>query len=140
MDIERGRLHAIETNRGRIRSDVFVLATGAESPLFAKPLGCQIPIVPGKGHSMTYQVNDAISAPGASPPPRIPIIFEDSHVAVTPLGDHFRVGSTMQLAGLQPQFERKSLAEDPRRCTELPPLSTTFRCGFDMDGLATDGT
>ncbi|TWT94225.1 NAD(P)/FAD-dependent oxidoreductase [Neorhodopirellula pilleata] len=101
LDVERGRLRAIETSQGRIRSDVFVLATGAESPFFAKPLGCQIPIVPGKGYSMTYQIDASQTehGPEQSPPPRTPIIFEDSHVAVTPLGDQFRVGSTMQLAG-----------------------------------------
>ncbi len=91
MDVKSGKIMSISTSGGPMRAERYVIASGAESPRFAKPLGCKIPIIPGKGFSMTFS-----SVEGA---PRVPMIFEDSHVAVTPWGSQFRVGSTMRFAG-----------------------------------------
>lgn len=87
-----GQLESLRTDRGEtLRADRLVLATGAESARWAGKLGCTLPIVPGKGYSVTLQRSDSM--------PTVPMIFEDDHVAVTPLGDAFRIGSTMQLTG-----------------------------------------
>jgi D-amino-acid dehydrogenase len=100
--IEAGKQKAIRTSIGDMTADLFVLATGAEAPRFAKPLGCRIPIQPGKGYSLTM-------AP-LKTPPKIPMIFEDHHVAVTPLRDEFRVGSTMEFTGYDRKLNRKRLS------------------------------
>ena len=100
--IESNRLEAIETSAGSMTADLVVLATGAEAPRFAKPLGCRIPIQPGKGYSLTM-----------SPlrrQPRIPMIFEEHHVAVTPMNSGFRVGSTMEFTGYDRTLNRRRLA------------------------------
>ncbi|MEM6776425.1 MAG: FAD-dependent oxidoreductase [Planctomycetota bacterium] len=103
LHVQNRRINSIETSRGRLRADQFVLATGAEAPRFARDLRCQIPIVPGKGYSMTFAAasqSDATQREGSpSTWPRIPMIFEDTHVAVTPMEGRLRVGSTMQLTG-----------------------------------------
>lgn len=91
IDVDRGKVTSLQTSAGPMTAQQYVLTTGAESPRFAKPLGCVLPIVPGKGLSMTF--------PASNTMPRTPMIFEDSHVAVTPLGNQFRVGSTMQFIG-----------------------------------------
>ncbi len=101
MEIAGGRVDGLKTSSGNFRADHYVLATGAEAPRFAKPLGCQIPIVPGKGYSMRF-ASDASS-------PITPMIFEDSHVAVTPLAGHTRIGSTMQLTGYDRTVDAKRL-------------------------------
>lgn len=72
-------------------ADAFVFSVGAEAAALGKKLGCQIPVIPGKGYSVTF---DEVTGM-----PQTPMIFEDDHVAVTPLGDQFRIGSTMQLTG-----------------------------------------
>lgn len=91
MMISGGSIRGLKTSSGDFRADQYVLATGAEAPRFAKPLGCQIPIVPGKGYSMSF--------PSGASSPSTSMIFEDSHVAVTPLAGQTRIGSTMQLMG-----------------------------------------
>lgn len=101
LRIENGKLLAIQTNEGSFDSDVMVLATGAEAPQFAKRLGCQIPIQPGKGYSFTM--------PAFAEQPKIPMIFEESHVAVTPMQSGFRVGSTMQFTGYDRSLNRERL-------------------------------
>jgi D-amino-acid dehydrogenase len=87
-----GGLNQIDTDTGEaFAADGFVIAAGAETSRFAKSLGCKIPVVPGKGFSVTIQ--------GAASRPTIPMIFEDDHVAVTPLDGALRIGSTMQFVG-----------------------------------------
>ncbi len=118
MRIEAGRLTALETTAGSMSADLVVLSTGAEAPRFAKSLGCKIPIQPGKGFSFTM--------PLPKNAPKIPMIFEEHHVAVTPMKSAFRVGSTMQFTGYDRSLNRQRL-ELLRRCASdhlAEPLPT----------------
>ncbi|MFM8581775.1 MAG: NAD(P)/FAD-dependent oxidoreductase [Planctomycetaceae bacterium] len=74
-----------------VPAEVFVLATGAWSPLLQQHLQCRLPIEPGKGYSLTM--------PRPRVCPRIPMIFPETRVAVTPFGSGYRLGSTMEFAG-----------------------------------------
>jgi len=105
LQISRGRIESLKTSAGSIDIDQLVLATGAETPKFASELRCRIPIVPGKGYSMTFCTKDELTKQNW---PSVPMIFEDTHVAITPLGNELRIGSTMQLTG----YDRTI---DPRR-------------------------
>ena len=89
-----GLARAVSNGAGGIKSveaDQFVVATGALTPFLNKHLGCRIPIQPGKGYSLT------MAAPARMP--KIPIIFDSSHVAVTPMQSKYRIGSTMEFVG-----------------------------------------
>jgi sarcosine oxidase subunit beta len=46
IEVERGRVHAVQTNRGRLHCDVLVNATGAWSPHLAALAGVTLPNVP----------------------------------------------------------------------------------------------
>jgi D-amino-acid dehydrogenase len=87
--------------RQRLTADTFVFATGAEAGRWGKALGCKLPIIPGKGYSVTIHDGSLM--------PAIPMIFEDDHVAVTPLGDRLRLGSTMQLTGFDRSIPEKRI-------------------------------
>lgn len=85
-------VRAVRTAAGEeIAADAFVLACGALAPLWSKQLGCQIPVQPGKGYSLT------IDRPQHSP--QRPVIFHDHKVVITPLQSSLRLGSTMEFAG-----------------------------------------
>lgn len=88
---EASGLRSVEIESGEIECESVVLATGAEAAKWSRTLGCRVPIQPGKGYSITM---------GRLPhQPRVPMIFEESHVAVTPFETGFRIGSTMEFAG-----------------------------------------
>ncbi|HYO26515.1 MAG TPA: FAD-dependent oxidoreductase, partial [Lacipirellulaceae bacterium] len=91
LAIESGRAHGVHTADGLQRAHAVVIASGARTPGFARELGCPVPIQPAKGYSLTY--------PPPQRPPRIPLIFEGCHVAITPMATALRVGSTMEFAG-----------------------------------------
>jgi D-amino-acid dehydrogenase len=88
---ERKRATAAITTAGPIQADVFVVATGSWTPFLEKHLGCRVPIQPGKGYSITM--------PRPKVCPRVPIIFPEHRVAVTPMQSGYRLGSMMEFVG-----------------------------------------
>ncbi len=94
------RADAIDNSSGLLRADAFVVATGAWTPRLKLDLGCHIPIQPGKGYSITM--------PRPARCPKIPLIFEEHRVAVTPMRSGYRLGSIMEFAGYDTTL-------DPRR-------------------------
>jgi D-amino-acid dehydrogenase len=80
---------------------MFVVATGAWTPLLNRQLGCRLPIQPGKGYSITM--------PRPSICPGMPLIFPETRVAVTPFQSGYRLGSTMEFAGYDASLRRERL-------------------------------
>lgn len=98
----QGRLvRAVETANGPIEADVVVIATGAWTPLLNRHLGCRVPIQPGKGYSVTM--------PRPAICPRLPMMFEEHRVAVTPWASGYRLGSTMEFAGYDTSLNRRRI-------------------------------
>ncbi len=92
---------AAKTSQGEIEADAFVVATGAWTPLLNTHLGCRVPIVPGKGYSITM--------PRPAVCPTYPLIFEEHRVAVSPFQTGYRIGSTMEFAGYDSSMNPKRL-------------------------------
>src|SRR5262249_2439239 len=106
---EHGRARRIVTSQGELTADVFVVATGAWTPLLNRHLGCRIPIQPGKGYSITM--------PRPARCPSIPLIFEEHRVAGTPMTFGYRAASRMECAGYDPTLPpgRLGLLKDAAR-------------------------
>ena len=92
---------AAATSQGEIAADLFVLSTGAWTPLLNGELGCKIPIQPGKGYSITM--------PRPARCPAYPLILEEHRVAITPMQSGYRIGSTMEFAGYDDTLNRRRL-------------------------------
>lgn len=88
------RLMAVQTRKGEIKADVYLLSAGCYSPLLARTAGIKLPIYPVKGYSLTLDLPDP-----AVYVPAIPVIDELKHVAVTPLGHRLRIAGKAELAG-----------------------------------------
>ena len=97
-----GRATAARTPRGDLAGDFFVVAAGAWTPLLSRELGCRVPIQPGKGYSLTM--------PRPAICPKIPLIFPETRVAVTPFQSGYRLGSTMEFAGYDESMRPERLA------------------------------
>jgi D-amino-acid dehydrogenase len=87
--VENGAVDGVAAGADELPADVVVLAAGASTPSLAKPLGIRLPIQPARGYSSTFR-----SWEGA---PRIPLMVEEAHVVVTPLGDRIRFAGTLEL-------------------------------------------
>lgn len=93
---------AVLGNGQTLEADQFVVATGAMTPFLNEHLGYRIPIEPGKGYSITMPTPERM--------PKIPIIFEQSHVAITPMESKYRIGSTMEFVGYDTSISPKRIA------------------------------
>lgn len=74
-------------------ADEVVLAAGVWSGDLARSAGLRIPMLAGKGYSMTV----------GDPPerPSTPVILSEGRVAVSPLRDSVRFGGTMEVTGVR---------------------------------------
>lgn len=82
----------IRTTDGETRVDELVIASGSWSGMIASMIGISLPMQGGKGYSFT--IPDVIKNI------RIPSIFLEARVAVTPMGNSLRFGGTMEIAGI----------------------------------------
>jgi len=98
------RIVGMRTTAGERNADHVVFAMGAWSPHLSEQLGCQIPIQPGKGYSVTMTRPD--------PCPQYPMLFPEHKVGVSPFENGYRLGSMMEFAGYD-----TSIA--PRRIEQL---------------------
>jgi D-amino-acid dehydrogenase len=96
------RVRAVRTPQGMLPADAVVVAAGAWTPLLNRHIGCRVPIQPGKGYSIT------MARPARCP--RIPLLFDEDRVAVTPMQTGYRLGSTMEFAGYDDTLNPARLA------------------------------
>lgn len=85
-----GKINKVITSKGSLAADEIVMATGSWGRKTAKLLGLSIPLMPGRGYSLTledspYQVN-------------YPSVLVEGRVALTPMnGNKIRFGGTMEI-------------------------------------------
>ena len=109
-----GRIRFLNTAKGRIEGEQFVIAAGAGSDKVARHLGLRVAVVPGQGYNVVLP---------ATPQLDRPVIVEEAHAVATPLSDRIRLGGTMEFTGPNPTF-------DGRR---VDAIITTMRKFFNLD-------
>lgn len=93
LRVEAGRIAAVETDRGAIAADAYLMCLGSYSPRLLRPLGLRLPVYPIKGYSITVPIEDEQRAPVST------LLDESYKVAITRLGDRIRVGGMAEIAG-----------------------------------------
>lgn len=96
---EAGKLRAVQTTRGDIESDEFVLSSGVWSAMLTESLGLKIPMQAGKGYSLTLAHPKQL--------PELCSICTEARLAVTPMDGALRVGGTMEIAGIDESITQR---------------------------------
>jgi len=109
IEVRGGRVKGVRLADEVIAADRVVVAAGVASPALAAKLGLNLAIKPVKGYSMTYTPDPT------GPMPRLPVIDDGYHTAITPLGARLRVAGTAEFAG-------HDLRLDPKRIANLGQL------------------
>ena len=102
FDRKDSKVTAVRTQNRRLECDVLVIAAGVHSGPLSHLLGSYVPIRPGKGYSIDY--------PDSPTGLKIPLTFEDAHVAVSPLNGGLRVAGTMEFAGFDTTVRPRRVA------------------------------
>lgn len=114
FEVAEGKITEVVTTRGRFRPDLVVLAAGSWSPELAKRLALRIPLMGGKGYSM--------SMTGGRKPGR-PIMIVDKKIAITPMAQATRVAGTLELVNQDFSISPtrvKSIIDGAREYLHLP--------------------
>ncbi|WP_455380343.1 FAD-dependent oxidoreductase, partial [Acidihalobacter prosperus] len=88
-----GKIESVDTDQGKLTAESYVVAAGSYAPGLLAPLDIRLPIYPVKGYSLTAPIINQDSAP------RSTMMDEARKVAITRLGDRFRVAGIAELAG-----------------------------------------
>ena len=117
---DRGSIDHVETEKGPIKADAFIVALGSYSPLLVAPLGIRLPVYPVKGYSITVPITAAERAPVST------LLDESFKVAITRLGDRIRVGGMAELSGFSTNLP------DKRRDTLEYSVGSLFPAAGDL--------
>ena len=99
FEIDRGTIKSIVTSKGNVEFEEVILAGGSWSSSVARKLNMNLPMQAGKGYSFTL--------PEVEKNTRIPTIFLEARVAVTPMGRTLRFGGTMEITGIDHSINMK---------------------------------
>jgi D-amino-acid dehydrogenase len=113
----------------KLSADSYVLAMGSLSPMYAKPLGINLPIYPAKGYSVTMPVKDASMAHQVS-------LTDDEYKLVFsrltgPGSDRLRIAGTAEFNGYDRDLNRVRCEAIVRRVEQLfPGAGDTSQASF----------
>jgi D-amino-acid dehydrogenase len=113
------RVTGATTPRGRFRAGSYLLAAGAWTAPLARRVGLRIPVLPGKGYTVTMKP--------PSPAPRYPMVLKERAVAVTPWKSAYRLGGTMEFTGYDDRL-------DPDRIQAILEGATVYLLNAVPDG------
>ncbi|POF63916.1 D-amino acid dehydrogenase small subunit [Novacetimonas maltaceti] len=117
---EGGRITGVQTSRGLLSADSYVLSLGSYSPAMVRSLGLNLPIYPVKGYSITTPIINEERAPVST------VMDETFKIGITRLGNRTRVGGTAELAGFSTRLRK------PRRETLEHSLTDLFPGGNNL--------
>jgi D-amino-acid dehydrogenase len=90
FELVNGRIKKVITTRGDFEADAAVMATGSWSRELAARLKVSIPLMPGRGYSVTLENSPFVL--------NYPAILMEARMAITPLSAHkIRFGGTMEI-------------------------------------------
>ena len=115
IEAEGGRISGVRTATGLVTADAYVLALGSYSPLFARPIGIDLPIYPLKGYSVTLPVKNPAAAWTVS-------LSDEAHkLVLSRMGDRLRIAGTAELNGYNTEINKVRCEAIVKRVMELFP-------------------
>jgi D-amino-acid dehydrogenase len=122
--VKGARIVGVETDRGIVTADCFLLALGSYSAAMVRPLRLKLPVYPVKGYSITVPIIDPARAPEST------LMDEGYKIAITRLGDRIRVGGMAEISGYNNALPER------RRATLVHSLTDLFAGAGDIDAAS----
>ena len=100
---EGGKITNLKSSENSLKADNYVICAGIGSSRLAKTVGLKLPIAPCKGYSLTIPIGEWAN------PPRIAVVDDDYHAAITPMGGNLRVAGTAEFNGYDKLVNEKRI-------------------------------
>jgi D-amino-acid dehydrogenase len=117
LHVARREIEAVDTSRGRMSADAYVVAMGSYSAPLLRTVGIRIPVYPLKGYSITLPLGPAEEAAA----PTVSLTDEAFKIVVSRLGARLRAAGTAELAGYDTSLDEVRCAAIARRVRQLFP-------------------
>ena len=130
---EKQRVTAIVTSEGDLEVDAVVLAAGAHTGSLSHMLGCPIPLIAGKGYSVT------IEQPANQL--RQPLLLGGDLIGLSPFKGALRFAGTMELSGVNSRMDAarvRSIRRQVSRALDIPEASEGGRAWMGMRPMVPD--
>lgn len=114
------RIVAVQTDRGEIAADAFVVSVGSHAPALLRPLGYRVPIYPVRGNSVTFPIREG------DRPPRIAGVDDGTLTAWSRLGERLRLTSTAEFSGYANLLPAKDVEVLVARARAMFPNGADF--------------
>lgn len=115
-----GEVEYVQTSRGRLSGERYVLALGSYSPFVARPLGYRLPIYPVKGYSVTLPIDERHE------PPTLGGVQENQLVAWARFGQRLRLTATAEFSGFDTTHEPADFAHMLQTAKQLFPNGADY--------------
>jgi D-amino-acid dehydrogenase len=92
--LNNGKIRAVRTQDAEYAADVVVLAAGVMTGALLRHFGMSLPIQPAKGYTVTFDISQMQGRPV------LPIVDDELHAAVVPIGERLRIAGTAEFAGM----------------------------------------
>ena len=102
ISIEKNKIKKLATDKGEFDADVFIITGGSWLPGLTRMAGVSVPLMPGKGYSITLK-KPALQL-------NIPAILCEARVAMTPMNGFLRFGGTMEIAAVNNKINLNRVA------------------------------
>jgi D-amino-acid dehydrogenase len=112
-----GEVRAVDTSKGRVTADAYVVAMGSYSALLLRRMGIRIPVYPLKGYSITLPLGPAEAAAA----PSVSLTDEACKIVISRLGSRLRAAGTAELTGYDTSISELRCAAIARRVRQLFP-------------------
>ena len=130
---EGQRVAAITTSQGDLEVDAVVLAGGAYTGTLSRMLGCPIPLIAGKGYSVTIeQPTNQL---------RQPLLLGDGLIGLSPFKGTLRFAGTLELSGIDNRMDAarvRSIRRHVSRALDIPEASEGGRAWMGMRPMVPD--
>lgn len=91
--IDKNRVVGVETSKGKMFAKNIIVCAGVDSAILTRNCPFSLPIKPAKGYSLTLDMQRWNSRP------TVPIVDDENHLAITPLGDTLRIVGIAEFVG-----------------------------------------
>ena len=130
---EKKRVTAIMTSEGDLDVDAVVLAAGAHTGSLSRMVGCPIPLIAGKGYSVTIeQPTNQL---------RQPLLLGGAMIGLSPFKGALRFAGTMELSGINRRMDAtrvRSIRRQVSRAVDIPEASEGGRAWVGMRPIVPD--
>ena len=113
--LHKRRVNSVVTDRAVLEAKRVVICAGSSSTALLKKLGIRLAVRPVKGYSLTYETI------GIKNPPKLSIIDESIHIAITPFANRIRVAGTAEFVGFNEDIHPKRIDYLNSKLNEVYP-------------------